>query len=179
MDEIQELNEQVGELQERVEQAEELPEPLEDYEPGPLLKCKNIKRGEAKIGRPRKSDEEKQISYRKGRDRINAKRNEDRRLLAEERIKEKEAEAIKKFNESKLKQEAYEEEIFQRKLAKMKELERKEAEEATKLKAIELEKAEKTQLIKRINELEKQQNKPNIQMPKSVRPTKRPTRLYL
>lgn len=169
----------MDEIQEPPKQAEELPEPLEDYEPGPLLKCKNVKRGEAKIGRPRKSDEEKQKSYREGRDRINARRNEDRRLLAEEQTKQKEAEAIKKLNEVKLQQDAYEEEIFQRKLSQMKERERKQAEEATKLKAIELEKAEKAQLIKRINELESQQNKPNIQMPIPTRPIKKPMRLYL
>jgi dTMP kinase len=167
--------------QESPKQAEELPEPLEDYEPEPLLKCKNPKRGEAKIGRPTKTAEEKQTSYREGRNRINARRNEDRRLLAEEKAKAKEAEAIKKAEEDKLKQEAHEEEIFQRRLKQMKERERREAEEEAAAKALELERTEKAQLIKRINELERQNpQKPTKPTPLQtpVKPIRRP-RLYL
>jgi dTMP kinase len=168
----------MDEKQESPKQAEELPEPLEDYEPEPLLKCKNTKRGEAKIGRPSKTAEEKQKSYREGRDRINARRNEDRRLLAEEKAKDQEAEVIKKAEENKLKQEAYEEEIFQRKLKQMKERERKEAEKEATSKALELERTEKAQLIKRINELERQSPRTSTPLQTPAKPVRRP-RLYL
>lgn len=169
----------MDEKEESPMQADELPEPLEEYEPEPLLKSKNVKRGEAKIGRPRKTDEEKQKAYREGRDRINARRNEDRKLLAEEKAKDKEAQIIAKAKEDAEAQDKYEEEIFNRKLKQKEERDRKKAEEQEIQRILELEKAEKAQLIKRINELENQQSKPKIYEPIPIRQVRKPARLYL
>lgn len=167
-------------------QAEELPEPLEEYEPEPLLKSKNTMRTGAKIGRPPKSEEEKLRVYREGRDRINVRRNEQRRIANEEK-------ALKIAEEAKQKKEIYEEEVFQRKLKQKEERDRKKAEEAQKKaeeeetrRMLELEKEEKALLIKRIKELESKQPKPtapSVPLPPPVqtpdKPKRKPARLYL
>jgi hypothetical protein len=175
-------------MDEKTEQLDELPEPLEIYEPEPLLKPKNLKRGDRKIGRPLKTDEEKEESYIAGRAKFNQQRR-DARKAKNDAIEQAKKEAIlKAAADEAVAQEVREEEIFQRKLKQREDKARAKAEAEAKAREDELDKAEKQELIKRVKELESMQVKKQEEVPPPIptlmktpaRPARpRVTRLYL